>query len=469
LNSLPDKGSSVLSHAIGESPDSVAIGSTNRRIQSFIFSHAFDSYYCNSWAALDASELQNIKAGKNPTSKLGAIFNTREIMRVMFPKTFDIFSVKIASRLEGVPAVQVKKIYSAPTASSLSSASAFRLGDASPYVTSSFWFKEAPSAFFGNIWSNTGGAVGRGYQSYSQSVKRAVDRNYSGGNIIVETGKGIAGGLKESYVENVYRPIQDKADQRFNTQIAGGASVNQAMFNSVNLAVGDVLGTTPLVEGVAGIDTADARTLNGMERVQRVASGTATLAGNAALIAGFTPYAGRVVAGGASASELGVLPTAAEIEANSQAARTLGVPEKYATSVGSAFEGGAEIQTLKKGDIVYRQYGGTSNPASYWYTTEPYTNPIQDLALPASNPANKVSAFRVTQDTKVLTGGVAPQNTAPGFANNAFGGGSQIYMPEFGSSLERINPWLKEGVVGGTAGQTPEAPPVVPPDNSKND
>jgi hypothetical protein len=442
------------------SDQSLAIGSTNRRIQSFIFSHAFDSYYCNSWAQANSADLQQIKSGKKSVSAIGTVYNTREIMRTLFPQTFEIFSQKIASRIENIPAVQVKKIYSAPAQQSASSAGAFSLDSANPYATTSFWFKDAPSAFFGSIWDNTGGAVGRGYQSYSESVQRAVDRNYSGGNIVVESGKALAGGLQDAYVENVYKPIQEKNEQRFDTQINGGASVNQATFNSVNLAVGDVLGTTPLVEGTAGIDTASARNLNGMERVERIAHGTAALAGNAALVAGFTPYAGRVVAGGAEAAGAGVLPSAAEIEANTQVARSIGVPEKYATGVGSAFEAGAEVQTLKKGDIIYRQYGGTSKPASYWYSTEPYTNPIQDLALRAENPANKVAAFRVTQDTQVLAGGLAPQNGVSGIATNAYGGGSQIYMPEFQSSLQRINPWLGEGVVGGAAGQTPNTSPA---------
>jgi RHS repeat-associated protein len=70
------------------------------------------------------------------------------------------------------------------------------------------------------------------------------------------------------------------------------------------------------------------------------------------------------------------------------------------------------------------QYSGFGNSSSRYLTPSPLQNPVQELALPPSNPALLIQQYNVSS-TRALMGTVAPQN----FGTALPGGAQQIFVP----------------------------------------
>ncbi|MCX7199286.1 MAG: hypothetical protein NTW37_15265 [Proteobacteria bacterium] len=84
---------------------------------------------------------------------------------------------------------------------------------------------------------------------------------------------------------------------------------------------------------------------------------------------------------------------------------------------------GPDLRIGEYSGQVY-QYSGFGGTASRYVTPSPLANPIQQLALPPSNPAVLVQQYSVTP-TRVLMGSVAPQN----FGAVLTGGAQQLFLP----------------------------------------
>lgn len=101
------------------------------------------------------------------------------------------------------------------------------------------------------------------------------------------------------------------------------------------------------------------------------------------------------------------------------------IPENFQANVREAFASDIKVTTLTEDLVVYRYYGGTSQPSSYWYTPYQYTDPKASLALPPQNAANNIATSIIPAGTTVLEGHVAPM---PQWGQP--GGGYQIYVPD---------------------------------------
>jgi len=73
--------------------------------------------------------------------------------------------------------------------------------------------------------------------------------------------------------------------------------------------------------------------------------------------------------------------------------------------------------------VVYRYYGGASEPRGKWVTKKLLTDPVNQLALPPGSTTEKVKQWVIPKDTEVLIGTVAPNFGKPG-------GAPQIYVPD---------------------------------------
>jgi hypothetical protein len=70
------------------------------------------------------------------------------------------------------------------------------------------------------------------------------------------------------------------------------------------------------------------------------------------------------------------------------------------------------------------QYSGFGGTGSRYLTPNALANPIQELALPPSNPGLMLQQYRVSA-TRALMGSASPQN----FGFPLSGGGQQIFIP----------------------------------------
>ena len=152
-------------------------------------------------------------------------------------------------------------------------------------------------AFFGSVWDNTGGAVGRAYNSYSDQVGKAVDEVYDG-NIATTTAKAIGKVGADNY-QAYYDRKYEQTSRRIETMQQGGMDPTTAQRYGVGLAVGDVIGVTDIAEGVGGYEVENARKLSGYERTMKVVQGTGQVAGTAAGVVGATGRVSSMIAGSA--------------------------------------------------------------------------------------------------------------------------------------------------------------------------
>jgi hypothetical protein len=243
-----------------------------KRFLDFVFAEAFDSYYCNNWGEFNEGKAQAIAAGNQPLADAKDLANTRRRMATFFPKSHGVFAAGIDTILGSL---------SNPDRLAGAGKQGFGLlggGRGAPpsrtvKYENPYW--AGTQAFFGSIWSNTGGAAANAYGRYTERVTQSVDNYYNSGgtNIAGAVAQGVGGGVVSTYEEEVAAPIREQTQQRFDVQMQGGASINEAAVNSVLLAVGDQTGATPFLEGTYGVDTTEARMLSGTERVVRVGQG----------------------------------------------------------------------------------------------------------------------------------------------------------------------------------------------------
>jgi len=98
------------------------------------------------------------------------------------------------------------------------------------------------------------------------------------------------------------------------------------------------------------------------------------------------------------------------------------VPYAQQPDVKAAFGSNAKVTTLKHNTNVYRYHGGTSASKSNWVTPNQTINPVNDLALPPTNPGTSMSNYIIPKGTTVIQG-----SAAPNFGQ--LGGGAQFYVP----------------------------------------
>lgn len=297
-----------------------------KRFLDFTFAEAFDSFYCNNWGEFNEGKARAIARGEAPLADARDLVNTRKRMAVFFPRTHKVFAAGIDEVLNAL--AQPKDFALGEDTES----SGFALQGGGRYYPPSRAFEqespvwEGTKALFGSLWSNTGGAAANAYGRYTARVEKSVNSYYESGgtNVVAAVASGATGGVAKTYEDEVAAPIREQTQKRFDVQLKGGASINQAATNAVLLAVGDQTGATPFVEGAYGVDTAEARFLSGKERAVRVAQGGLQLIDTATGVGGLV--------GVGKAGTKVVSATARETTA-------LGRAAENAVDVGGAFNG----------------------------------------------------------------------------------------------------------------------------------
>jgi len=286
------------------------------RALSFIAAESFDSYFCNISAPYDAEKLRGIKSGARNLSEVANEKNSRQVMFHIFPNTYREFeSAALPSLMEGIQAKIVaaeKTVFfnrdagKPAEAMQLVDDSAEReasegLSLAGNYEPESPWWA-GTKAFFGSAWDNTGGAVGRGYNSYSKAVGKAVDEVYDG-NVATTAAKAVGKVGSDAYGD-YYQRTYDQTGKRIETLQQGGMSAGKSQAYGVALAVGDLTGVTELAEATEGFDIDEKRELDGWERAQKAANGTAAAAGTAAGVMSMTSRVATAVKPVSAADDL---------------------------------------------------------------------------------------------------------------------------------------------------------------------
>jgi len=276
-------------------------------------------------------------------------------------------------------------------------------------------------------------------------------------------GRGIAGGVSQSYTEDVAKPIGQRAEAVFEQQLAGnGGDINAALRDTLIVETLRPTGAPALMETtVLGRRFDGSEYKDGFEQTGEFFGGVSSLAGTAAAGVSVVPGVGNAaVGGGRAVTAAGATPTAAEAAANAAKIESLGVPAKYAGGHGAAFGPNATITELPSGTVLYRVGNGKSS----WLTREPYRAPVNDLALPASSEstAHILDRYVTTRPVKVLEGQVAPQPSWATPGNPKLGGGQQVYVPrqELDALRKSADVPLLGGVGAGIAGSQGASTPA---------
>jgi hypothetical protein len=115
--------------------------------------------------------------------------------------------------------------------------------------------------------------------------------------------------------------------------------------------------------------------------------------------------------------------TYSELKQAAEFLKNNGLSTAQRREVIEAFNPGAQVVTLEQDLVVYRYYGGAADPRGRWVTTQPLTDPVNQLALPPGSTAENVTTWVIPKGTQVLQGEVAPNFGRTGGAN-------QIYIPD---------------------------------------
>jgi hypothetical protein len=364
------------------------------RFMDYVFSEAFDSFYCNAFGTFDEAKAKSVASGQSDLSELNEMTNSRLRMKALFPKTFEAFNsniVRVLWMAENDEQLMRSPIQPTSVGLSLAGGPGGQSNQRSRYYrgdseSSSPW-SAAAGAFFSSIYGNTVKPAVTTYQGYSQRVGTAVQNSYdSGSGFAGAVAQGVAGGAANTYKEEVYNPIAEKADKRFQGQLDGGASVNQAFYNTIGLAAGDQVGATKIAEGIGGADTEQVRVLSTGERVLKVAEGGVEAFGAVSTVSGFLPSQRALAV--AKSTSTGIANRAASLEFKSvnEANEALALnqlkksnaPAEYISKVTNAAPGresrltsyaaamadDAAPSTIKKGQTVWRVVEGDIKDAA---------------------------------------------------------------------------------------------------------
>ena len=401
---------------------------TSAELKSFsrsVFVEGFDSWFCNTWSPAADQDLQRIARGD--LAPINQIYNTRAIMKALFPETHALFAGKMDTLIAGAASVAKTPRAVRPVTAGSSKPSGFNLGAGDDPNGPVMWDANGDGSYgpleqtasvvgtFGRslFWDNTTKPVANAYGRYSDRVNEAWAR---GDGVI----GGYASGASQQYKEDIAKPIGDRAESVFNQQVTGGADVNTAFRNTMAVELLRPTGATQFTESaILGQRFDGSQYRDGFEQASEFSFGVAGLASTATLPLSLMPK-------GAVPTGPGVTPTAAQMVDMESALLKIGVDPKRAASYSGAFEGGSKVVEIPSGTSLYR-YG--EGPGS-WLSRTPVRDPVNSLALPVSSEhtATQLNRFVTTKPTIVVEGSVSPQ---PGWAtpgNPKLGGVGQIYM-----------------------------------------
>jgi hypothetical protein len=448
------------------------------RFLDFVFSEAFDSFYCNAFGTFDDSKAKAVAAGQASLSELEDLTNTRLRMKTLFPRTFETFRSGI-TRVLWMADNDEMLMRSGNQAAAGGFALAgpqggqrlrYYRGDADTGNT----FTAAAGAFFYSIYSNTAQPAVNGYQRYSSRVSTAVQSAYDeGSGFSGAVAKGVTSGVKNSYKEEVYDPIAQRTEKRFQGQLDSGASINQAYYNTLGLAVGDQVGATKIAEGIGGADTEQVRELSTGERVMKGIEGGVDAFGAVTTVSGFLPSQRALIAARSTstgiASRAGQLEYKAVNEANetlilnqlknsnapqdyiSKISTTVPGRESRLTTYAAAMADDVAPSTIKKGQTVWRVVEGEVKDASdprifkAWASDVPPDPRLMasqqtrqqisgNLGLPDNSGNFTLVKMTAVEDVPTLSSTIAPFKTNAGTI--ASGGAPQQFILKEPSTIQ---------------------------------
>jgi len=382
-----------------------------------IFIESLDSYFCNTWAPAPSGAIAEIRSGK--LAKLSSVKNTRAVMEALFPKSYKFYAQNIENFLSTITSTE--KQVSAPALMVEDSEEAtFALGGGSKYRynRSNYWDMTTSAAgAFGKslFWDQTTKPVVNAYNGYSDRVQN----QWNSGRGLVG---GYAGAAAGAYQDNVWKPAQARFDQVFDQQIRGGATNNQALRRTLAVELLRPTGAPAVAETtILGQRFDGSKYKDGFERAGEFSMGVSGVASTIAAPLSLFPK-GAVPAPWRGGIETSV----AEANANARVLESIGVDSSRANRYGSAFEPGARVRTYPTGSTLYKH--GTGNGS--WYSTTPWRDPINSLALPIESEAGASTVRRVvtTKPLRVVEGGVSSQPDWKSTGNPKLGGGNQIYV-----------------------------------------
>jgi hypothetical protein len=377
-----------------------------------VFVESLDSYFCNSWEKVNEKIFEDTKNGN--ITQLNQLKNTRAVMLVLFPNSYKFYDENIKDLFKDVMN-PVKASASLTSGGQDFSNQSFSLQGFGQRVSETWDMSTAAVGAFGKslFWDQTTKPIANAYAGYSQRVQD----NWNNGSGIIGGYTGAAAG---AYQDNVVKPTQDRTQAVFDRQVASGADVNSAYRNTLAVELLRPTGATAVAESAVLAERFDgSQYKDGFERASELSFGIAGVASTAAVPLSLLPK-------GAVPLSPGVTPSAGQAAANAQALEAIGVDAGRASSYGAAFEAGATPKTYPAGTSLYRVGEGKGS----WFTTQPYRDPINSLALPATSEAGASNLSRVvtTRPVTVIEGGVSPQPNWATPGNPKLGGGSQVYM-----------------------------------------
>ena len=379
-----------------------------------IFIESLDSYFCNTWAPAPSGTIAEIKSGK--LAKLSSVKNTRAVMAALFPKSYRFYETNIETFLSTITSAE-KQVSSPSFLVEESEEAAFALGSFSNNVSNYWDMTTSAAGAFGKslFWDQTTKPVVNAYKGYSNRVQ---NQWISGRGLV----GGYAGAAAGAYQDNIVRPAQARGEAVFNQQIQGGATTNQAFRNTLAVELLRPTGATAVAETASlGQRFDGSRYKDGFERAGEFSIGVSGVASTIAAPLSLFPK------GAAPAPWRGGIETSvAEAKANARLLESIGVESSRANRYGSAFEPGARVRTYPTGSTMYKH--GTGNGS--WYSTTPWRDPINSLALPIESEAGASTVRRVvtTKPLTVVEGGVSSQPKWKTTGNPKLGGGNQIYV-----------------------------------------
>ena len=124
-----------------------------------------------------------------------------------------------------------------------------------------------------------------------------------------------------------------------------------------------------------------------------------------------------------AASEAGALAERASLTEILRLDRFLkeaGFDQETRRRIVKAFGSGTRVEELAADTRAYRYFGNASKARGPWLTQELLKDPVNQLALPTGNAAEKVAEWVIPKGTKVVKGPVAPNFGRPGGADQVF-------------------------------------------------
>ncbi len=241
-----------------------------------------------------------------------------------------------------------------------------------------------------------------------------------------------------------------------------GYTDNEAMLWAVHGTVGDLVGYTPLLEGIYGVDSQSGQQLSAFDRSLKIALGVLSTVGNAVGGAellheiGFVPRVGEALSGITSglravnlelgqAGFLSISPTTEIAAANNPAFRLSGdIAETFGgNTLESVQSGVGAFETYTAGELrarlglqgrlnLYRVYDGAASPlegrfltTGQWAhstdTARQFLN-LYDETGNLFNQATKVASVELDDSVRLFVGRAA--------GDNGLGGGLQIFVEQ---------------------------------------